>query len=313
MSKAARYFREEHNLQLVRLVAQTSLKSNVTLAIPQHMQHKFLNYMEDLFYQPSTGIFGDGVPGAMQNVRNSNNGKNANPTLHPSGKDKDAAIPPLAPVSHSVDQRALTTFPIESPGASRKRVAVLDLAASELNQSVVSRTSPHRSGGLVGAVPERTLKRAKSMQEHTQGSAPDEDVFLEEGSGRGNYHGKTLASGNAKEPSTVIPSSYSGSYLAHAIVYSKNGVKMIRYGAILQRLMKDFKSLPKEARVAIKKGVKQFLMHEMMDQFDDCLIEEGDKVLTFGVPETLLQDFKGWAVEELARCFPQCEVIDRAL
>ncbi|KAJ3392604.1 hypothetical protein HDU84_003853 [Entophlyctis sp. JEL0112] len=92
---------------------------------------------------------------------------------------------------------------------------------------------------------------------------------------------------------------------------SKSGLKLTKYNSILVKMMPDFKTLSREARVAIKRGVKLFLQHEMGDQFEECIFTvEAAEHHTYGVPQHLLADFKKWAFAELSRVFPDKQILD---
>ncbi|KAI9334412.1 hypothetical protein BDR26DRAFT_867006 [Obelidium mucronatum] len=83
------------------------------------------------------------------------------------------------------------------------------------------------------------------------------------------------------------------------------GMRLTKYNSILVKLMPEFKSLSREARVAIKRGVKLFLQQEMAEKFSECMFTaDGADHHTYGVPDHLLDEFKSWAVGELRRCFP---------
>ncbi|KAI9333434.1 hypothetical protein BDR26DRAFT_937488 [Obelidium mucronatum] len=307
MSKAARYFREEHNLQLVRLVAQTSLKANVTLAIPQFMQHRFLRYMEDLFVQPNTGIFGDRTclvephsvsnsakqqqraavpPQPSYNNSNQNNTINANKKRVPTtATDGYAFVPHLSMDNRSYKRAKVMNYLPNNHQSDASGTD--DFSSSNLRRS--------RVGGLVGAIAPAAEDEYAFHHSH---SHLDDDEHVLEPNEDGDY---VLSSG--RRNSLVSP--------LYATVISKNGLRLTRYNVIIQKLMKEFKILPKEARSAIKRGVKCFLQHEMQDQYEDCVIETDDKVQTYGIPDHLVGEFKTWACTELQRCFPTLEVADR--
>ncbi|KAJ3357239.1 hypothetical protein HDU83_008052 [Entophlyctis luteolus] len=262
MSKAARFFREAHSIELVRLVARTSLKSNVTLAIPAQMHAKFLKYMEELFVQGTSGFFGD---------------KNTEPfSSSPQipGATAAAAALAIASSSSSLNFLASTSGSSTFPGSSAVSSKRKELGSSE-------------------TVDFKRIKRTGNAIESAAASAERMTNVFETGH----------------------TDSSDMQYDLKKAVISKNGVRLIKYNIILAKIMKDFKNLPKEARVAIKKGVKSFLQHELKDQFEDCVItsDEPDKANTYGVPEGLLNEFKTWACSELQRCFPKLEVGDANL
>ncbi|KAJ3245068.1 hypothetical protein HDU77_009594 [Chytriomyces hyalinus] len=96
------------------------------------------------------------------------------------------------------------------------------------------------------------------------------------------------------------------------IYYSASGLQLTKYNAILVKIMPDFKSLSRDARIAVKRGVKLFLQQEMGDQFHECMFTlEGAEHHTYGVPDDVLPGFTSWAVEELRRCFPDKVVLDQ--
>ncbi|KAJ3228788.1 hypothetical protein HDU81_005882 [Chytriomyces hyalinus] len=100
---------------------------------------------------------------------------------------------------------------------------------------------------------------------------------------------------------------------------SKSGYILTRYNTIVNRMMPDFKTLSTEARVAIKKGVKQFLLHQLGATFDECLMmtptESSGQTSaapkqTYGVPEHIIPGFQQWVYVELKKCFPDLVVLD---
>jgi hypothetical protein len=77
--------------------------------------------------------------------------------------------------------------------------------------------------------------------------------------------------------------------------------------------MKDYKKLPREQRIAVKKGVKQFLTIEIgTENLASCIIpsDANNDYTTFGIPLALVGRFKEWAVRELRRCFPDMHVVE---
>ncbi|KAJ3263822.1 hypothetical protein HDU77_009846 [Chytriomyces hyalinus] len=100
---------------------------------------------------------------------------------------------------------------------------------------------------------------------------------------------------------------------------SKSGYILTRYNTIVNRMMPGFKTLSNEARVAIKKGVKQFLLHQLGATFDECIMmtpsENSGQTnaapkQTYGVPEHLIPGFQQWVYVELKKCFPDLVVLD---
>jgi hypothetical protein len=75
--------------------------------------------------------------------------------------------------------------------------------------------------------------------------------------------------------------------------------------------MKDYKTLPTDARVAVKRAVKQFLHQELGEKLKECILwaEEND-FQTYGVPEQLVPKFNSWAAQELKRCFPDHNIVE---
>ena len=63
--------------------------------------------------------------------------------------------------------------------------------------------------------------------------------------------------------------------------------------------MKEFKNLSKEARIAIKRGVKAFLQYEMQDQFEECVIHSDDpeRCHSYGIPDFLVEEFNASLLE----------------
>ncbi|KAJ3286924.1 hypothetical protein HDU79_006113 [Rhizoclosmatium sp. JEL0117] len=127
-----------------------------------------------------------------------------------------------------------------------------------------------------------------------------------------NDSGTTESTGSAINPSDdgtngrrssmtegSMASSSSSKYI------TKSGYKLTKYNSIFVKLMPEFKSLSRDARVAIKKGVKMFLQQEMGDKFSECVFTvDGADHHTYGVPEHLLAEFTQWGRTELKRCFP---------
>ncbi|KAJ3233458.1 hypothetical protein HDU81_002258 [Chytriomyces hyalinus] len=100
---------------------------------------------------------------------------------------------------------------------------------------------------------------------------------------------------------------------------SKSGYILTRYNTIVNRMMPDFKTLSNEARVAIKKGVKQFLQHQLGTTFDECIMmtptESSSQAntapkQTYGVPEHVIPGFQQWVYVELKKCFPDLVVLE---
>ncbi|KAJ3193431.1 hypothetical protein HDU67_005137, partial [Dinochytrium kinnereticum] len=88
------------------------------------------------------------------------------------------------------------------------------------------------------------------------------------------------------------------------------GVKLVRYLHVLINMMKDFPKLPKDARAAVKKGVKEFLLLHKQGDISQCLIfAEQDEQQTYGIPEDMIDWFKTWAYRELKRCFPEYQIL----
>ncbi|KAJ3316858.1 hypothetical protein HDU76_001510 [Blyttiomyces sp. JEL0837] len=70
------------------------------------------------------------------------------------------------------------------------------------------------------------------------------------------------------------------------------------------QLMKDIKRLPREARLAVKKAVKQFLIIKFDERAKECALRcEGTSYVTYGVPDELLGTFKYWLHDQLSRVF----------
>ncbi|KAJ3233460.1 hypothetical protein HDU81_002260 [Chytriomyces hyalinus] len=81
---------------------------------------------------------------------------------------------------------------------------------------------------------------------------------------------------------------------------------------IIQELMPTYKTLPREPRIDIKRGVRDWLMFHVSEQeFEDCIIPATrTRVQTFGIPVALLPEFRAWASCELAKCFRNERVLD---
>ncbi|KAJ3030710.1 UNVERIFIED_CONTAM: hypothetical protein HDU68_008099 [Siphonaria sp. JEL0065] len=282
MSKAARFFREQHHLPLVRLVAQTSMKANVTLAIPEYMQHRFLRYMEEMFVQPNSGVFGDRTCLVEPPNGNGHNataggggGSRHHRGLHANNTKKRAAAaaPYNLPTSNYDNYDSADTH---HPTASRHFTTTATNRkprAFHYSTAASASMSHHPSHIIAPAAEPSDVSRFLDLDQKDHPIDLDQHDDLEEyGSGGG---------GN-------------------------NASGMIGGKSILQKLMKEFKSLPKDSRVAVKKGVKLFLQHEMADQFDECIIITGDKVVTYGVPDHLVGEFTVWAIRH-------CICVNRAV
>ncbi|KAJ3100811.1 hypothetical protein HDU97_001929 [Phlyctochytrium planicorne] len=90
-----------------------------------------------------------------------------------------------------------------------------------------------------------------------------------------------------------------------------DGTKLVRYLHVLILMMKDFPKLPKPSRAAVKKGVKDFLLAHTKNNIAPCIMKsDTDDSQTYGIPENLLDEFKGWAFRELRRCFPEYDIAD---
>ncbi|KAJ3023374.1 UNVERIFIED_CONTAM: hypothetical protein HDU68_008640 [Siphonaria sp. JEL0065] len=97
------------------------------------------------------------------------------------------------------------------------------------------------------------------------------------------------------QPSDVEVRRASMDYHPSSKFVTQSGMRLTKYNSILVKLMPDFKSLSREARVAIKRGVKLFLQQEMGDHFSECMFTaDGADHHTYGVPDHLLEDFKAW-------------------
>ncbi|KAJ3239454.1 hypothetical protein HDU78_002843 [Chytriomyces hyalinus] len=89
------------------------------------------------------------------------------------------------------------------------------------------------------------------------------------------------------------------------IYHNASGLRLTKYNAVLVDIMPNFKTLSREARIAVKRGVKLFLQQGMGDRFRECMFTlEGAEHHTYGVPDEMLAEFRDWAVEGLGRCFP---------
>ncbi|KAJ3198485.1 hypothetical protein HDU67_003499 [Dinochytrium kinnereticum] len=86
---------------------------------------------------------------------------------------------------------------------------------------------------------------------------------------------------------------------------NSKGVKIFRYSHILTVMLNGYMYLPKEARAAFKKGVKEFLEYHMASDVTSSLIySESKKQNTYGIPENFIDIFTEWAYRELSKCFP---------
>ncbi|KAI8610296.1 hypothetical protein BC830DRAFT_760543 [Chytriomyces sp. MP71] len=88
-----------------------------------------------------------------------------------------------------------------------------------------------------------------------------------------------------------------------------NGVvDHVNYKSIIAALMPSYPNLPEPERLAIKRGVRLFLEHELpKDAFSDCItscVAHAGKHRTYGVPSSVRDGFEAWLIEELRRCFP---------
>ncbi|KAJ3235863.1 hypothetical protein HDU78_004951 [Chytriomyces hyalinus] len=88
--------------------------------------------------------------------------------------------------------------------------------------------------------------------------------------------------------------------------------RFVPYNRIIQELMPSYKTLPREPRIDIKRGVRDWLMFHLSEQeFEDCVIPAtATRVQTYGIPVSLLTEFRAWASCELANCFRSERVLD---
>ncbi|TPX71980.1 hypothetical protein CcCBS67573_g06019, partial [Chytriomyces confervae] len=93
--------------------------------------------------------------------------------------------------------------------------------------------------------------------------------------------------------------------LASRVAVLRHACTIAGITLVLIDIMPEFKPLSREARIAVKRGVKLFLQQEMGDRFRECMFTlEGAEHHTYGVPDEMLAGFRDWAVKELGRCFP---------
>ncbi|KAI8617073.1 hypothetical protein BC830DRAFT_1115404 [Chytriomyces sp. MP71] len=93
-------------------------------------------------------------------------------------------------------------------------------------------------------------------------------------------------------------------------IIGNTGLTLTKYNYILFEILPDFRKLPEDSRIAVKRGVKLFLQQEMKDRFHDCMFQvEGASHHSYGIPQHLKESFRAWAVAELTRCFPDKVVV----
>ncbi|ORY37491.1 hypothetical protein BCR33DRAFT_721534 [Rhizoclosmatium globosum] len=83
---------------------------------------------------------------------------------------------------------------------------------------------------------------------------------------------------------------------------------MTKYTAILQSMMPEFRTAPRELRTVIKREVKEYLLSRVggADHLALCIIKGNGKDIpnTYGVPERLRAEFREWAYGRLNIHFP---------
>ncbi|KAJ3392605.1 hypothetical protein HDU84_003854 [Entophlyctis sp. JEL0112] len=298
-SKHAREFIEGRHIPFFRVTPTHSLgRSKPTYAIPSSMHAEFLEYFEERF-GGSVGVLGRRRVGG-------------DIPLGMPGFDDATAVAASAATAAAAAS-APTPTGVSSPPANADSPNMLEPAASEGTPSfspdpLVAPDPPH-------ARP----KRRKASSASTTGGNVSVDMLDDQASSaltdsiRARSHDLALspvASSGKKRKVTdavVIP-------VGSKVVMSRGGVALTRYNTIVNKMMPAFRTLSNDARLAIKRGVKQFLQLEMGPDFDECVMlapsENGMAAKqTYGVPEHLLAAFQDWAFVELKKCFPEFAVL----
>ncbi|KAI9334411.1 hypothetical protein BDR26DRAFT_564972 [Obelidium mucronatum] len=275
-SKHAREFIETRKIPFYRVTPTHSLgRSKPTYAIPPALQKDFVEYFEEKF--GALGVLGKKRVGGGQG------GFDGSETASMCGEGGGAAANLQGP---SYDNGG-------------------DAVAAE-------------DGGVMMEDVEQQLEQQQFDGSKGKRKSPS--------SGASSSNGAVSANGIAssagkkrlvkEEDSPVVVESMDGVAKSRGgrVVVSKGGLALIRYNTIVSKMMPDFKTLPTDARLAIKRGVKQFLQHEMGDDFSECLMKtpsDNGQVPkpTYGIPEHLVPGFQQWVYVELKKCFPERVVL----
>ncbi|KAJ3299857.1 hypothetical protein HDU76_006206 [Blyttiomyces sp. JEL0837] len=153
----------------------------------------------------------------------------------------------------------------------------------------------------------KTDEAARPVSPERRTNVPAESTGGNAGAQAGNNGGLTTAAGGDDGDDEEGPGSGKAGVKAQfsKTIISASGMKLTRYNIIVSQLMKDFKRLPREARLAVKKAVKQFLIIKLDERAKECVLRcEGTSYVTYGVPDELLGTFKHWLHGELSRVFP---------
>ncbi|KAI9330365.1 hypothetical protein DFJ73DRAFT_963994 [Zopfochytrium polystomum] len=80
--------------------------------------------------------------------------------------------------------------------------------------------------------------------------------------------------------------------------------------SLVCRVVKDYKELSREARLALKKSVKKFLRQEFGDNMVNYTIWPQDQQHpTYGIPPGLVHKFIDWCYEEISSSFPEIPAV----
>ncbi|KAJ3109755.1 hypothetical protein HK100_003235 [Physocladia obscura] len=327
-SKHAREFIETRNIPFFRVTPTHSLgRSKPTYAIPPDMQTEFLEYFEDKF--GAIGVLGRKRPGGDIAT--------GMPGFDDSSTKEDAVA-----VTSKSDAKAVTGGNMASAVALNKlgdslSFAVNNGTATATGGFPAATTIVTASSNLsASSLSSGTSHSSKRRQEHVfdnhaimnsngvdkgnvNNSSTDfaNNTLNGNGEGTNDNNGTGITSTNSnglakrRKPLTgsvvVIPT-------GSKTVLSKSGLVLTRYNIIINKMMPDFKALSNDARLAIKRGVKQFLQLEMGLDFAECIVmtasENGQsQKQTYGVPEHLIPGFQEWVYVELKKCFPDSIIV----
>ncbi|ORY28712.1 hypothetical protein BCR33DRAFT_793237 [Rhizoclosmatium globosum] len=303
-SKHAREFIETRKIPFYRVTPTHSLgRSKPTYAIPPDMHKDFLEYFEEKF--GVLGVLGrrrvggdilSGMPGFDDSSAGSvvvNAGVSMNGGGGGGGGSSVGA-------GEEEDEEAAAAAAAGSGSGSGGAVEP-GVSASEFDSSASDKGKGKRKSAAAAAA--ASLGQASSLS-----SAAATPVVVASSKKRvvkEEEDGDFAAGGEVtKKPSKS----------AKISSVSKSGLSLTRYNAIVNKMMPEFKSLSNEARLAIKRGVKQFLQHEMGSDFEECLMmtaaDNGQASKpTYGVPEHLVPSFQQWLHVELSKCFPSAVIL----
>ncbi|KAJ3068923.1 hypothetical protein HDU98_007962 [Podochytrium sp. JEL0797] len=325
-SKHAREFIETRKISFYRVTPTHSLgRSKPTYAIPPAFQKEFLEYFEDKFGvagvlgkrrvggdvwtgQPGFDYAVSGYPGEEEEeVVEVDGGAAASGTVIP-------------PVLEPIPACAVNTVAVAPPAPIETLPALLALPVVEAVTvtpaaplAATPAPEPDNTKNVSATPAASATSTGKRKSISGGGSASSKKKAKEEDPEANHAGGDAITNSVSKKSGVKVVK----------VVVSKGGLVLTRYNAIVNKMMPDFKTLSNEARLAIKRGVKQFLQHEMGDLFEECLMHTNPAPAaaaaggetghvpkpTYGVPEYLVPDFQQWVFVELKKCFPELVVL----